>query len=149
MPDRVRPVDISECRNSPPKYPVASRLLAILDHIPAYAFDGPSRLARDAGVGRSSVWRLIHADLHQSSYRILWAVTAVLEKHLGQQIDPRDVISLDGSFPTRTVCELTGCRGCLPSHFFAESGELLPEFRHVAPGTWSERVAYLPRRKAV
>src|SRR5690349_19139762 len=91
MPDPLPPLTCQEPSPEPPK--LTSRLLAIIEHIPAYAITGPVQLARDAGVSRSSVWRVAKGDT-QLSYRVIVSIAAALEKRLGRPLDPREIVSL-------------------------------------------------------
>jgi hypothetical protein len=123
-----------------------NRLLAVMEHIPIYTIEGPTRLAADAGLCRSTVWRIIHGE-RQPTYRVMYAVTKAIERKLGKRIDPRDLVSFDGHYPTPSVCALVGCKGCLPTHFYNDEEELKPEYRHVRPGEWSLTPEYLPTRE--
>jgi len=105
-------------------------------HTTRYAFKGESRLAADSGVSKSAVNRLIHGQ-SSPSFALVCALTKALEKHLGTTLDPREVISFDGIYPTASVCELAGCKGCLPTEAYDESNILRPEYRDVEPGQWS------------
>ena len=118
----------------PPR--VYNRIAAILEHIPYYSFQGQVRLARDAGVSKSAVSRLL-SEQTAPSFAVALAVTTALETRLGRKLDPRELLSLDGHFPTPSVCDLCGCRGCLPSRAYNPDNTLRPEFRHVAAGAWS------------
>jgi hypothetical protein len=64
-------------------------------------------------------------------------VVAALEDELGFRLDPRELVSLDGRYPTESVCELVGCPGCLPDEAYNEDGSLRPEYEDVPPGQWS------------
>lgn len=120
---------------------VHNRLLAFMAHTSRYAFDGGSRLAEDAGVSRSSVNRLLNGQC-SPSFALVSAVTRTLEKHLqgglqGKRLDPHELISLDGNYPTPSACELAGCKGCLPAEAYDEHNKLKPAFKGVKPGQWS------------
>lgn len=120
---------------------VHNRLLAFMAHTSRYAFDGGSRLAEDAGVSRSSVNRLLNGQC-SPSFALVSAVTRALEKHLqgglqGKRLDPHELISLDGNYPTPSACELAGCKGCLPAEAYDEHNKLKPAFKGVKPGQWS------------
>ncbi|BCM94118.1 hypothetical protein IAD21_06021 [Abditibacteriota bacterium] len=112
-----------------------NRIMALMVHTTHYAFQGETRLAQDAGVSKSAVCRLLNG--HSSpSFALVMAITKALELRLGRPLDPRDLISLDGCYPTASVCELAGCRGCLPPEAYDEADCLRPEFRDMQPGHW-------------
>jgi hypothetical protein len=60
-----------------------------------------------------------------------------MENKLGRRIDPRDIISIDGEYLTPSICELTGCKGCLPKQISDKEGAVNPEYRHIRSGKWS------------
>lgn len=92
--------------------PVAfNRILEVMAHTTRYAFKGASRLARDAGICRSALNRLINGTT-SPSYFVVSAVASVLEERLGHSIDPRDLVSSNGYYLTPSLQELCGCRGC-------------------------------------
>lgn len=112
-----------------------NRILALMAHTTRYAFQGETRLARDAGVSKSAVCRLLNG--HSSpSFALVVAITKALEMRLERPLDPRDLISLDGCYPTASACELAGCRGCLPNEAYDANGHIKPEFKNVKPGQW-------------
>jgi len=114
-----------------------NRIAAILAHIPRYAFQGPARLARDIGVSRSTIHRLLAGEA-APSFALALAVLTELEKALGRRLDFRDLISFDGIYPTKSVCDLCGCRGCLPPGAWDEErDEVKPEFRGVRSKEWT------------
>ena len=130
---------LSMSRNSPPKInglQLHNRILALMAHTTRYAFQGETRLAHDAGVSKSAVSRLLRGHSNPS-FALVVALTKALEKRLGRPLDPRDLISLDGSYPTATACELAGCRGCLPAEAYDEHNWLKPEYKDVKPGQWA------------
>lgn len=115
---------------------VHNRILALMAHTTRYAFQGETRLANDAGVSKSAVSRLLTGQ-SSPSFALVVALTKALENRLGRPLDPRDLISLDGSYPTATACELAGCRGCLPNEAYDEHNQLKPEYKDVKPGQWA------------
>jgi transcriptional regulator with XRE-family HTH domain len=117
-------------------HPVHNRVLALMAHTTRYAFKGESRLAADSGVSKSAVCRLINGQ-SSPSFALVCALTKALEKHLGKSLDPRELVSFDGSYPTPSVCELVGCKGCLPQEAYDEHDVLRDEFRGIKPGQWS------------
>lgn len=125
--------------NNPPNVqvfgPVINRIADVMAHLDRYAFHGTVRLAMDARVSASSVSRLIHGKMNPSM-RMAARIAAAFEREIGKPIDVRELLSESGSFPTRFVCDLVGCRGCLPPNAYDEFGDLKPAFEGVAPGTW-------------
>ena len=115
--------------------PIQNRISDVLIHIPWYSIDGITRLAQDAGVSKSALCRLI-AGQSSPSFSLVWKVTKALEKRLGKRLEPRDLLTLDGTYPTPSVCTLTGCTGCLPDAFYNEDGSIKREFAHVKSGEW-------------
>lgn len=115
---------------------VNNRLLAVMAHLSRYSFQGQARLAKDAGVSRSAVCRLINGR-SSPSFALVLALTRALEQQLGKRVDPRELLSMDGSYPTPSVCELVGCKGCLPDAVYDEKDCIKPQYRHVKPGQWS------------
>jgi len=121
--------------------PVHNRILALMAHTTRYAFKGESRLAKDAGVSKSAVCRLLNGQ-SSPSFALVSSITRALEPHLqrglqGQRLDPHELISLDGTYPTASACQLAGCKGCLPAQAYDEHNDLRPEFLGIKPGQWS------------
>lgn len=120
---------------------VHNRILALMAHTNRYAFKGESRLAADAGVSKSAVCRLLNGQ-SSPSFALVSSLARALEPHLqnglgGQRLDPHELISLDGTYPTASACALAGCRGCLPAEAYDEDNRLRPQFRGMVPGQWS------------
>ena len=115
---------------------VHNRILAIMAHTTRYAFKGESRLAVDAGVSKSAVSRLVTGQ-SSPSFVLVYRLTQALEKQLSKTIDPREMVSFDGTYPTPSVCELAGCKGCLPTEAYDENNKLTPQYQGVKPGEWS------------
>jgi hypothetical protein len=66
------------------------------------------------------------------------ALTRALEEQLGKRIDPRELVSMDGTYPTASVCVLCGCTGCLPHQVWDEESDTIrPEYRHIQAGKWA------------
>ena len=70
------------------------------------------------------------------TYRVLVRVARALERALGRRLDLLELVSIDGSYPTPSVCRLVGCPGCLPDAVFEDDGRLREEYRNVEPGEW-------------
>ena len=114
-----------------------NRIGAVMAHSPRrYAFCGQARLARDAGVNRSTISRLC-AGKSRPTFSLIFAIASLLEQDLGCPIDPRELISLSGVYPTPSVCVLCRCRGCLPSEAYDAEERRLPEYLDLAPGRWT------------
>lgn len=122
------------CSNPDPK--IHTRILQIMAHTTRYAFKGRSRLAADAGVSKSAVTRLINGN-SSPSWHVLCALIGALERHTGRHLDPREVVSADGTYPTDAVCDLVGCQGCMPEEAYDADERLRDEYRGIRPGTWS------------
>lgn len=105
-------------------------------HTSRYAFQGRARLAADAGVSRSTISRLLNRRT-SPSFVVVRAVTAALERHLRRPLDPRDLISHSGMYPTRSCCDLAGCPGCLPDEAYDSDGNRQPGWENARPGDWS------------
>lgn len=113
-----------------------NRISAIMAHTNRYAFKGQARLAHDIGVARSTISRLIAGET-RPSFDLIMKITERLEHELGRRLDPRELISLTGSYPTPSVCALCGCTGCLPDAVYDDTGLRHPEYLHLQPGFWS------------
>lgn len=116
--------------------PVHNRIVAAMIHTSRYAFKGKARLAADCGVAPSTVCRFILGQC-SPSFSLVAAVTAALEKQLGQAIDPRELVSRNGTYPTPSICALCGCKGCLPDEAYDEDDRIKPEYRHLKSGQWT------------
>ena len=122
---------------------VQNRLPAIMAHTFWYAFEPQARLAKDAGVSRSTVSRLITGKINPS-FRLVQAITTALTQRLNDTmdvpmtapLDPREVFSTDGCYPTPSVCQLAGCPGCLPEEAYDRHGNRKPAYRDMNPGDW-------------
>jgi DNA-binding XRE family transcriptional regulator len=119
-----------------PSFGSYNRLSAVMAHTTRYAFKGQARLARDIGVSRSTIFRLIAGET-RPSLDLALRITDRLEEELGRHIDPRDLLSLTGSYPTPSVCALCGCRGCLPEQAYDNDDRRHPLYQDLQPGQWS------------
>ncbi|HEX8237753.1 MAG TPA: helix-turn-helix transcriptional regulator [Abditibacteriaceae bacterium] len=113
-----------------------NRLRAVMSHTTRYAFKGETRLAEDAGVSKSALNRLINGQ-SSPSFALVCALAAALSIHLNRRIEPCELVSCDGTYPTRYVCALCGCNGCLPGEAYDDEGILRSEYAHIKPGQWS------------
>jgi transcriptional regulator with XRE-family HTH domain len=117
-----------------------NRVREILWHIPWYGFKTQARLAQDSGISPAAVSRLLRGE-SQPSLAVAMRLTRALSRRLGRPLDVSEVFSLDGSYPTPSVCHLTGCRNCLPPTFYDDQEEIRPDFRDIKAGEWSATVA--------
>lgn len=115
--------------------PTINRISDVMAHTTRYAFEGIPRLARDAGISRWTLARVIGGQVNPSS-RLLGRIATALEREFGCRLDPRDLYSENGEFPTRYTCDLVGCRGCLPDAATDEFGDRKSAFADVLPGQW-------------
>ena len=116
--------------------PLHNRVGAIMLHIPWYTFRGQVRLARDVGISRSTICRMLSGK-SAPSYPVMVGVTAALSRRLNRPLELSEVFSPDGIFPTPNVCALCGCGGCLPAQAYDRNEDTLrPEYRHVRSGAW-------------
>lgn len=115
--------------------PTINRISDVMAHLDRYAFNGVTRLAKDARVSASSVSRLINGKMNPS-FRLVAKITTALEQQLGRRIDPRELVAEAGRFATRFVCDLVGCTGCLPERAIDEFGNVKDEFKGLPAGTW-------------
>ncbi len=123
-----------------PECVVTNRLAAVMEHIQDYYIEGASHFAKDAGISRSALSRLMRGE-SSPSYALVCALTKALEQKLGHRIDPRELISVDGTFLTPSICELVLCNGCLPDCLYDEEDNVKPEYRHIRSGQWSREAS--------
>lgn len=90
-----------------------NRVTAIMLHSSRYSCVPTSRLAADSGVAKSTISKLLHGRANPL-YSTAARVVKCLEAQTGLVLDPREVFSLDGHYPTEFVCALVGCPGCTP-----------------------------------
>ncbi|MDF2441460.1 MAG: hypothetical protein JWN98_2444 [Abditibacteriota bacterium] len=119
-----------------PRRQVHNRILAVMAHTTRYAFKGESRLAADAGVSKSAVSRLINGK-SSPSFAHVHKLARAIEREIGKTVDPRELISFDGTYATPSVCELVGCSGCLPEDAYDPENILKPQWKGVQPGQWT------------
>ena len=115
--------------------PLTNRINAVIEHIPWYGFRTQVRLAHDSQVSEAAISRLLRGE-SQPSLVVALQVTQAIARRLQRHIDVCELFSLDGSFPTASVCALVGCRNCLPECFYDERENLKPQFRDARPGQW-------------
>ena len=107
-----------------------------MEHTSRYAFKGRARLAADVGVSRSTITRLIDGR-SAPSFTLVSKIAHALERQLKRHIDPHELFSTDGEYPTPSVCDLCGCPGCMPDAAYDDEDNLKAEFRTIHPGDWS------------
>lgn len=107
-----------------------------MEHIPRYSFMGATRLARDAGVSKSAVSRLMRGET-SPSFAIVARLASALERASGIAIDPREIVSESGEWRVAFVCDLMGCKGCLPGAAYGSDDQVRPEWARILPGRWS------------
>lgn len=113
-----------------------NRVRAVMVHGYRYAFEGTVRLAEDVGVSSSTIRRLLRGDTNPS-HRLARAITEALCEDLGVALLPEELFSVDGTYPTPSVCFLCRrCQGCFPDEAFDPQGNLLPAFWLEEPGDW-------------
>lgn len=114
-----------------------NRVAAVMLHIPWYSITGPARLARDSGVAKSTISRLLSGK-STPSYRLIMAVTHAIETRANRSLVVHELFSANGVFTTSSVCSLMQCNGCLPGEIYDRfTDEVRPQFRTLRPGTWA------------
>lgn len=113
-----------------------NRIGAILIHLERYWSMGASILAVDAGVSKSTISHLLRGKSHPL-YSTARRVVKCLEREFGSNLDPDEVYSEDGSYPTTFVCALMGCPGCDDSRFFDRNDSVLPGLHRIERGRWT------------
>lgn len=82
-------------------------------HIDAYLLTPVTSLARDAGVSHSALSRVLSGQA-APSFTLAGKIARALERRLGARLlgghlNPFELFSLDGTYPTPSVCDLVGC----------------------------------------
>ena len=108
-----------------------NRLGAVLSHVPWYWFKRLSRLSKDSGVSKSTISRILRGQ-SRPSYRTIAKLAAAIERRSKVRLDPRELVSEDGNYPTVFVCSLMKCPGCLPP------GSMAPKSK---AGLWTGDIA--------
>jgi transcriptional regulator with XRE-family HTH domain len=128
--------DRSESEPSKQRLFLQNRVRDIAIHVSWYGFKTQVRIAQDSGVSPAAVSRLIRGE-SQPSLAIALRLVSALSRRLNRPLDVSEVFSLDGTYPTPSACELTGCRACLPPEFYDSGENLKPQYRGVEAGNWS------------
>jgi transcriptional regulator with XRE-family HTH domain len=109
-------------------HPVHNRIRRFMEHTSRYAFMGEVRLAQDCKVSCATISRLL-ADKSSPSFALGVRIGQAFEKQFGRPIDLREIISLDGTYPSKTVCEIVGCKGCTSQAAWREDDTLKETYR--------------------
>jgi len=120
--------------NKRQREPFYQRLGLVMEHIPRYAIDGPARLARDAGLGGTTIYDVLHGR-RSPSFRVVARIADAVSAALGKTVQPCELFSFTGRYPTQT-CQLCGCKGCLPEAAYLPDGSRRPEYGHLKGGDW-------------
>jgi len=130
--------------NMPAPLRCHNRIAAIMAHTSRYSFRGTSRLAKDAGVAKSTICHLTHGK-SSPLYVTLKRIVSQLEFQIARRLGTREVVSENGTYPTPFVCKLVGCSGCMPEQAFHADGSLKDEWVDVEPGKWTGDIAEFER----
>lgn len=115
---------------------LVNRLSILMAHTCRYSFEGQARLARDVGVSRSTICRLINGRTKPTA-TLVRKVSAALSLALACPLSPRDLFSPDGTYPTASGCALCHCPGCIPEYAFDRCGERKEAYLTMQPGDWT------------
>jgi transcriptional regulator with XRE-family HTH domain len=110
-----------------PKKRLHNRVAAVMAHTKRYSFKGRSRLARDCGVSKSAISRLMNGH-SVPSFPVAMRVADALGRELGMEINIRQLFSEDGLYPTAFICAWLNCRGCLPAQAIDDEGQTNPMY---------------------
>lgn len=116
-----------------PKYPinahpVQNRIRSFMEHAPRYSFMGEVRLAKDCRVSSATISRLL-AGKSSPSFALISRIGQAFEKQFGKPIDLHEIISLDGTYPSNTVCEIVGCKGCTSQDAWNEDDTMKADYQ--------------------
>jgi DNA-binding XRE family transcriptional regulator len=128
---KPQPIAKSVCHN---------RVAALMAHTSRYSFRGTSRLAKDSHVAKSTICHINHGRSNPL-YKTVAPIIKSLEFQLARRLNVGEVFSEDGTYPTKHVCKLVGCRGCLPDKLHDSDGSIKPQWAEVQPGRWTGDVA--------
>lgn len=113
-----------------------NRVAALMAHTSRYSFRGTARLAKDSGLAKSTICHIVHGRT-APLYRTVAPIIRNLEYQLARKLDVREVFSQDGTYHTKHICKLAGCKGCLPDKLHEDDGSIKPQWSDVKPGRWS------------
>lgn len=117
-----------------------NRIAALMAHTSRYSFRGTSRLAKDSHVSKSTICHIVHGRT-SPLYKTLAKIIRSLEYQLARKLNVREVVSEDGTYPTKHICRLVGCKGCLPDGIHNDDGSLRDRWAELRPGEWTGDVA--------
>ena len=106
---------------------IQHRIGDVAMHISWYGFRTQARLARDSAASEAAISRLIRGHSTPSLGLALRLATA-LERRLQKSLPLQELFSLDGNYPTASVCDLCDCRGCLPPRAYTADDCLRPDY---------------------
>lgn len=110
-----------------------NRIRAIMIHVARYWSMGASILARDVGVSKSTISHLLRGKSNPL-YSTASQVVKCLERELSFPLNPDEVFSKDGSYPTPYVCMLVRCKGCYADAFLGSSRLFKPGIKRIERG---------------
>lgn len=113
-----------------------NRVLAIMIHLPRYWSRGAAQLARDIGVSKSTISRLVRGKSHPL-YRTACKIVKCLQQELGRPLTHDEVFSDSGLYPTQFVCDLVNCPGCSDDRFFDLDSCRRAGCQHLERGRWT------------
>ena len=113
-----------------------NRLGAIIAHATRYDLYGVKCLAADSGVSKATISRWLNGSV-TPLYIKFAEVVKCLEAEIGIRIPTYEILRGNDGYPTPFVCQLVGCRGCLPDAVMNSDGSRKSEFLHVKSGKWS------------
>jgi hypothetical protein len=120
---------------SPHQLTFSHRLSDFFSHIPRYWDDAGTRLAIDAGISPSAIYHLMKGRW-TPTYRVAIGITEAIGRQLGRELHTSEIFTFTGRFRTPSVCELCGCKGCLPEAAYNEDGTRKAQYRHLKGGDW-------------
>jgi DNA-binding phage protein len=106
---------------------VENRIREFMEHSTRYAFMGPARLAKDCSVSDAAICRLL-GGYGSPSFAMVVKITHAFEREFKRSIDPREIAMIDGKYPTASVCQLLGCKGCTPQAAWNRDDTLKQEY---------------------
>ncbi|MFN8140433.1 MAG: hypothetical protein U0R49_11610 [Fimbriimonadales bacterium] len=113
-----------------------NRVAALMLHTDRYSTFGLQRLALDTGLSKSAITK-VKSGKTRPLYSTFAKIVKCLEFQLGQSLPVDEVVSAQGSYPTKYVCQLVGCSGCTPDRFFAKGSWRTKAYRDFRAGQWT------------
>ncbi len=127
------------------------RLRAILLHIPYFSIEGTVRLAVACRVAPSTISRVLRGRV-RPDIALRKAIARAISYRNREAIPVREIFPQVGDSLTLSVCELMGCRGCLPPEAWDEERDILRDtWRGAKPGLWSRSkgMFYTPQKTGI